>query len=217
MKTIMQISSSILCLLLFTSCQSKSGNIWDDNQTGAHYKQHMTAANPWDRSHQASFSSNEFLPLNDDDLKNQFTDISIPQPKKELGSKGMPTVEQFNQPQGALSSLFSPIFFDTDQHSVRKKVYIEQVQKAASYLKSHPSTYVIIEGYCDERGPEAYNLALGTRRANFVRGLLIQHGAKPDQIHTISFGKERPFALGHNPDAWTQNRRAHFRIHHEGK
>ncbi|MGR3973917.1 MAG: OmpA family protein [Candidatus Rhabdochlamydia sp.] len=217
MKTLIQISSSLLCLLFLSSCQNRSGNIWEDNQTGAHYKQQMTAAATWDKPLPSSFSSREFLPLNDDDLKNQFTDISIPQPQKELGSKGVPSVEQFYQPQGSLSSLFAPIFFDTDQHSVRKKVYIEAIQKAAYYLKSHPNTYVIIEGYCDERGPEAYNLALGTRRANFVRSLLIQNGAKPDQIHTISFGKERPFTLGHNPDAWSQNRRAHFRIHTQGQ
>ena len=77
--------------------------------------------------------------------------------------------------------------------------------------------YVIIEGHCDERGPEAYNLALGTRRANYVRSIFLKTGVKADQIHTVSLGKEYPFALGHNQEAWKQNRRAHFRVHSEGK
>jgi len=83
----------------------------------------------------------------------------------------------------------------------------------ATYLKAHPHTYVIVEGHCDERGPEAYNLALGTRRAQHVRSLLIQHGVNVDQLHTISYGKEQPEAYGHSPQDWAKNRRAHFKIY----
>ena len=70
-----------------------------------------------------------------------------------------------------------------------------------------------VEGHTDERGPEAYNLSLGTRRANSVRTLLIQKGVDLNQVHTISYGKERPDDNSHTPDAWSKNRRAEFKIY----
>ncbi|HEY5235484.1 MAG TPA: OmpA family protein, partial [Rhabdochlamydiaceae bacterium] len=120
---------------------------------------------------------------------------------------------EFGDPTGSLASIFTPVFFNTDEHSVKGKEYLESVRRIAAYMKSHPNTNVIVEGYCDERGPEAYNLSLGTKRANFVRSLLVKEGVNPDQVHTISFGKEKPFDTAHNPDAWSKNRRAHFRVH----
>jgi len=197
------------CALLIAGCQTKSGNVWEDNQ-----KSGNTSSLLWENS--SSQVGSSFLPLNDADLKNQFADLIAPPPGKELGDAGMPTVDQFEAPRGELASIFTPIFFNTDEHVLKNKADLHLVEKAASYLKSHPKMYVIIEGHCDERGPEAYNLALGTRRANHIRALLIKAGAKVEQIHTVSLGKEHPFALGHNADAWQQNRRAHFRVHTEG-
>jgi peptidoglycan-associated lipoprotein len=69
-----------------------------------------------------------------------------------------------------------------------------------------------IEGHCDERGTGEYNLALGERRANSAKKYLISLGIEPSRISTISYGEERPFDQGHNEDAWTKNRRAHFVI-----
>ncbi len=68
---------------------------------------------------------------------------------------------------------------------------------------------VTIEGYCDEPGTEEYNLALGQRRAQAVRDYLVAAGSSADRIATISYGKERPFALGHDENAWRMNRRGH--------
>jgi len=206
-----------LCTLLSTSCQKKSGNIWDDNQTGAKYKQDNTAAALWDSSKDGGPAEEAFIPLNDDDLRNQFADSAIHAPSRELGEKGMPSADQFEAPRGELASVFAPVFFDTDEHTVKNKEYLSALKRTAAYLKAHPKTYVIVEGHCDERGPEAYNLALGTRRSSFVRSLLIKEGVKADQIHTVSLGKEHPFSLGHTPDAWSQNRRAHFRVHTQGE
>jgi len=198
------------CALLAVGCQTKSGNIWEDNQ-----KQENTASLLWENS--SSQVGSPFLPLNEADLKNQFADLITPQTGRELGDAGMPTADQFEVPRGELASIFTPIFFNTDEHVLKRKADLQLVERAAAYLRSHVKTYVIIEGHCDERGPEAYNLALGTRRANHIRALLIKAGAKTEQIHTVSLGKEHPFAVGHSPEAWQQNRRAHFRVHMEGQ
>ncbi len=211
------LSLSALCTLLTTSCQKKSGNIWDDNQTGAKYKQENATAALWDSSKNGGPADEDFVPLNDDDLRNQFADIAVGSHGRELGDKGMPSADQFDAPRGELASIFSPVFFNTDEHTITSKEHLNAIHRAAAYLKTHPNTYVIVEGHCDERGPEAYNLALGSKRASQVRSLLIKQGAKPDQIHTVSLGKEHPFAMGHTPDAWTQNRRAHFRVHTQGE
>jgi peptidoglycan-associated lipoprotein len=217
MNKAMHICLLALCTLVSTSCQKKSGNIWDDNQTGAKYKQDNSTAALWDSSKDGGPAEEAFIPLNDDDLRNQFADSAIPAPSRELGEKGMPSADQFEAPRGELATVFAPVFFDTNEHTVKNTEYLSALKRTAAYLKAHPKTYVIIEGHCDERGPEAYNLALGTRRSSFVRSHLIKEGVKADQIHTVSLGKEHPFALGHTPDAWSQNRRAHFRVHTQGE
>lgn len=205
-----------LCALLVTGCQTKSGNIWDDNQTGAYYKNKNNTSSLWDKisgkGEIAGPLEDEFVPLNEEDLKAQFAEARVPQPSKDLGEGDVPAASQFSDPAGALAGIFTPVYFNTDQHVLKNKDYLENIRKMARYLKDHPKTYVIIEGHCDERGPEQYNLALGTRRANFVRSLLIKEGAHPDQLHTISYGKDKPFESGHSPESWSKNRRAHFRV-----
>jgi peptidoglycan-associated lipoprotein len=219
-KSIRQVCFWSFCALLATGCQQKSGNIWDDNQTvGDKYKySDQNSSSLWEtNSNKGSGISGpveeEFIPLDEQDLKTQFTDRSVPQPSRDLGEGGIPSADQFGNPTGTLASIFSPVFFNTDEHSVKGKEYLESIRRMASYMKAHPSTYVIVEGYCDQRGPEAYNLSLGTKRANFVRSLLVKEGVNPDQLHTISYGKEKPFDPSQNPDAWAKNRRAHFRVH----
>ncbi|MGE5196373.1 MAG: OmpA family protein, partial [Anaerolineae bacterium] len=91
------------------------------------------------------------------------------------------------------------------------------IDKIASYLKEHKDTFIFVLGHCDERGPEAYNLALGSRRANTIRSLLVQKGVDLNQIHTISYGKERPIDAGHTPEAWQKNRRAEFKVYQKTK
>lgn len=81
------------------------------------------------------------------------------------------------------------------------------------WLNSQSTVPIIIEGHCDERGSLEYNLALGHRRATATADYLIKGGVSPGRVHTISYGKELPFALGHDEAAWGFNRRAHFRIH----
>jgi peptidoglycan-associated lipoprotein len=82
----------------------------------------------------------------------------------------------------------------------------------ADYLRSNPDVTMTVEGYCDERGTNAYNLALGERRAESVKTFLVDMGIRTDRLKTMSYGEERPVVKGHNETAWAQNRRAEFVI-----
>ena len=82
------------------------------------------------------------------------------------------------------------------------------VQAHGQYLSGKPERNVVVEGSTDERGSSEYNLALGNRRAESVKKMLVVSGAKPAQISTVSFGEEKPRQTGHNEAAWSQNRRA---------
>ena len=82
----------------------------------------------------------------------------------------------------------------------------------AQWLRDHPDYAMNIEGHCDERGTEQYNLALGDRRANTARTYLISLGVDGDRLTTLSYGEEHPFDEGHDEEAWAQNRRAHVVI-----
>ena len=100
-------------------------------------------------------------------------------------------------------------FFDFDKSALRDD------QKAAlnedvAWLKGNAGAKVLIEGHCDERGTAEYNLGLGERRAKAVKDYLIAAGVAADRISIISYGKERPFVLGHDESAWKWNRRGHF-------
>ena len=85
----------------------------------------------------------------------------------------------------------------------------EALQLSATWLRSHPEFRIRIEGHCDERGTEQYNLALGDRRAETAASYLAALGVDRSRIETVSYGEERPFEEGSNEAAWAQNRRAH--------
>ena len=86
------------------------------------------------------------------------------------------------------------------------------LRKNASYLKANSSAVVEIQGHCDERGTNNYNVALGERRAQSTKMYLVSQGVSSRQIHTISYGEERPSCFDSNGACWLKNRRAHFRI-----
>ncbi len=99
------------------------------------------------------------------------------------------------------------IFFDTDTFNVDSEDQ-SVLRSQASWLAQNPSVRIVVEGHADERGTRDYNLALGERRANSAKNYLVSLGVTPDRIRTISYGKERPQALGSTESAWAQNRRA---------
>ncbi|MCZ6479081.1 MAG: peptidoglycan-associated lipoprotein Pal [Candidatus Methylomirabilales bacterium] len=101
------------------------------------------------------------------------------------------------------------VFFDYDKSVIRPDAR-EALDEDLRVLNENPGLRVVIEGHCDERGTNEYNLALGERRAKAVRGYLMAGGVDSDRISTISYGEERPFCLGHDETAWQCNRRGHF-------
>jgi peptidoglycan-associated lipoprotein len=101
------------------------------------------------------------------------------------------------------------IFFDYDADALRTDAQ-STLSKDASYLVSHANVRVVIGGYCDERGSDEYNLALGQRRADSTKSALVQAGVSGDRIRVISYGKEKPFCTQSDESCWQQNRRAGF-------
>jgi len=101
------------------------------------------------------------------------------------------------------------VFFDFDQSGLTSAGR-DKLAKNARLLKSASGVEIVIEGLCDERGTSEYNLGLGERRAYEVKSYLVSLGVSASRIKTISYGEEKPFAIGHNEAAWKQNRRAHF-------
>lgn len=99
------------------------------------------------------------------------------------------------------------IFFDTDKYDVDAEDQAILASQA-TWLKRYPNVRVTIEGHADERGTREYNLALGERRANAAKNYLASLGIDASRISTISYGKERPDALGSDESAWARNRRA---------
>jgi peptidoglycan-associated lipoprotein len=214
-----------LASLLMTGCKSSSNNngtVWDDQQTMGNYK--GTAASLWNKvtgntkEDVSLFSPSEedFIALNDDDLKKmQVSDGAVPQPKIDAGDIGssVPGIEGFRAPSGELAAILKSVHFSTDDHILRDKESLAIIDRAAEYLQSHPRICVFVEGHCDQRGAEAYNLSLGSRRANYIRSLLVQKGVDAERIHTVSYGKERPLDITNNAQAWIKNRRAEFKVY----
>jgi peptidoglycan-associated lipoprotein len=101
--------------------------------------------------------------------------------------------------------------FDFDSAELSSAA-ISSLQQSAAYLLQHPGIRVKIEGHCDERGTEEYNMALGARRAKSVYNFLIKQGVPASRMDTISYGESLPLDPGHNDAAWARNRRAHFSV-----
>ncbi len=104
---------------------------------------------------------------------------------------------------------FQKIYFDFDRYYIRDDAK-GALEQNARVLKGNNSMRILIEGHCDERGTVEYNLALGERRAAAARQYLMDLGVEGSRISTISYGKERPVAFGHDESSWQQNRRGEF-------
>jgi peptidoglycan-associated lipoprotein len=114
-------------------------------------------------------------------------------------------LDPFTDPNNPLSK--KSVFFDFDSFVVKSE-YQPVVEAHGKYLASTKNRRITIEGHTDERGGREYNLALGQKRAEAVKQRLMLLGATDAQIETVSFGKEKPRAVGSNEEAWAQNRRA---------
>ncbi|HZX09880.1 MAG TPA: peptidoglycan-associated lipoprotein Pal [Acidobacteriota bacterium] len=103
------------------------------------------------------------------------------------------------------------IHFDFDKYFIREDAK-PVLRENAQWLKKWDGVRILIEGHCDERGTEEYNLALGEKRAKSARDYLVSRGISPDRMEIISYGKSQPIDPGHNEVAWQKNRRAQFTI-----
>ncbi len=132
-------------------------------------------------------------------------------PTLEESALGAEEFKEIPDSQTEMRAVFQNVLFDYDDFSLRpdaKKI----INGIAEWLIQNPSTHILIEGHCDERGTSDYNLALGERRAKSVKKYLVQLSVSQKRISTISYGDERPLDPAHNETAWTKNRRAHFLI-----
>ena len=119
---------------------------------------------------------------------------------------GMGTARPGSQ-EDLVASVGDRVFFDTDSTQVRGDGR-STLERQAGWLARYPQVTVYMEGHADERGTREYNLALGQRRANSARDLLVAGGVSGQRIQTVSYGKDRPAALGSDEASWAQNRRA---------
>lgn len=108
-----------------------------------------------------------------------------------------------------LSIISERIHFDFDRSEIRPDQE-PVLQRKIEVLRQYPNLTLQIEGHCDERGSDEYNLALGQRRAESAKRYLTSYGLSGDRFTTISYGEERPVSPASNEDAWAQNRRSEF-------
>jgi peptidoglycan-associated lipoprotein len=119
-------------------------------------------------------------------------------------ASGPGTQEHFATTVGATNTV---VYFDTDQFDIDSED-AGKLQAQGQYFTQYPNVTFTIEGHADERGTREYNLALGERRANAAKNYLVSLGIPAERIRTLSYGKERPVALGSDEGSWAQNRRA---------
>lgn len=113
--------------------------------------------------------------------------------------------------EGRSSSPMLPIYFDFDRFSIRSDQR-DRIEENADFLKQRSSARIRVEGNCDERGTNEYNMALGERRARSAKKYLVNLGVAGSRIETISYGEEKPLNYGHDELSWSQNRRDDFVI-----
>ncbi len=104
-----------------------------------------------------------------------------------------------------------PVYFGFDKYKIKPEDK-DVLSRNVSWLLDNPNTVVKIEGYCDERGTDDYNLALGDRRASATKEYLVSLGVEPSRILSISYGEEKPICSNKNENCWSQNRRAEFLV-----
>lgn len=118
---------------------------------------------------------------------------------------------EFIEPSPEDKLILRNIYFDFDKSNIKPE-FQSVFEDIVKWLNERPEKQLLIEGHCDERGTNEYNLALGERRSLSVRRYLVGLGISPDRLHTISYGEERPADPGHSEEAWAKNRRAEFKV-----
>jgi peptidoglycan-associated lipoprotein len=143
--------------------------------------------------------------------KKQVTPVE--QPEETIPPAEVAPIEQPAPPPPAVEKpveiVLEDVFFDFDKYSIRED-YKSVLSRNAELLMANPSARVLVEGHCDERGTNEYNMALGEKRAKAVIDFYTTYGIKSERLSMISYGEEKPFNTGHDEAAWAKNRRAHM-------
>jgi peptidoglycan-associated lipoprotein len=118
--------------------------------------------------------------------------------------------DAYKREHGRCTPGFSPIYFDFDQSTIKANM-TDKITSNAAYMKKNPNIKIVIEGNCDERGTNEYNLALGERRAISAKQYLVNLGIESGRMRTVSYGEERPLFSGQDESSYAMNRRDDFR------
>lgn len=113
--------------------------------------------------------------------------------------------------EGRTSGPMVPVYFEFDSSKVTGE-QVQRIETNADFIKKNPQLNIRIEGNCDPRGTQEYNLALGERRAQSAKSYLVNLGVNAERLSTVSFGEEKLLLFGHDEISWAQNRRADFVI-----
>ncbi|MCL5408549.1 MAG: OmpA family protein [Candidatus Omnitrophica bacterium] len=139
------------------------------------------------------------------------SEVALAVTNKPIPQSLPPKRTKFVTPSGKAAVTFEMIHFAFDKYNLTqpdRKI----LTGIGQYLLNHPGIMVLLQGYCDERGTQQYNLVLGEQRALSARTFLIGLGVSPKRLFTISYGKEDPINPAHNEIAWAENRRVEFKI-----
>jgi peptidoglycan-associated lipoprotein len=157
--------------------------------------------------------------------KTQMEPVAVPEPTPEQEVKR--ATPEMSEKKDELAGLFEE---DRLREEAIKKEFVNEnihfafersvlsdrarriLKRKADYLSTNPDLMITIEGHCDDRGTDAYNNALGERRADSVKIFLVDLGINTNRLSTVSYGEKRPVAMGHNETSWAKNRRAQFVI-----
>lgn len=133
----------------------------------------------------------------------------------DQGAIGAGDVSQDKRPMDGVALKhpeLDTVYFDYDKYNLRPDA-VATLKENLRWLRRNPDKAILIEGHCDERGSEEYNISLGEKRAQSVLSFLVQSGIDKERIFTISYGEEFPVDPGHNEAAWAKNRRAEFKVY----
>jgi len=132
-----------------------------------------------------------------------------PAPAPGPGSQQQPGPTPIAPPAAGAMVMQEDIYFEFDKSTLTPAAQ-DNLMKKAAWLRDNPNATVTIEGHCDERGTNEYNLALGDRRADSAKAFLVDLGIAASRLTTISYGEERPVCTQHTEECWAKNRRDHF-------
>jgi peptidoglycan-associated lipoprotein len=225
-KALLMLIPLISCCLVQFGCNRSVGDTWEDTKTAGRQMgrgfRTLSGTNDESRLFRDPSEFNgpqcqqEYIPLKDDEISKQLNlEGHVPQASRTPGEPGsnLPGIDGFTDPMRSdQKRVFQNIHFDTNDHVIRGQENKKIILNISNYMQQNPNVCLFVEGHCDKRGPAAYNLALGARRSNTVRNQLVKEGVDAERIFTISYGKERPIALGDDEASLQMNRRAQFKI-----